>query len=69
MGVQTKWMKPSYKAIKFHDIFTQTKTSFSKKGDEPRTDKGQQRNGCFNTERWKWKPNKNYFQSKGGGGG
>ena len=33
-------MRPSYKAIKFRDIFTQTKTSFCKKGDEPQTDEG-----------------------------
>ena len=38
-------MRPSYKAIKFRDIFTQTKTSFGKKGDEPRTDKRRRRNG------------------------
>ena len=31
MGVQTKWMRPSYKAIKFRDIFTRTKTSFCEK--------------------------------------
>ena len=46
-------MRPSYKAAKFRGIFTQTKTSFEKKGDEPQTDEGQQRNGCFNTERSK----------------
>ena len=66
MGVQTKWMRPSYKAAKFRGIFTQTKTSFEKKGDEPQTDEGQQRNGCFNTERWKWKPNKKFSQGNGG---
>ena len=58
MGLQAKWMSPSYKAIKFHIIFTRTKTSFGEKGDEPWTGEGQQRNSCFNTGRWKWKPNK-----------
>ena len=43
-------MRLSYKAIKFHDIFTQTKTSFGKKGDQPRTDEGRGSNGCFNTK-------------------
>ena len=68
MGIWTKWMRPSYKAIK-SDIFTQTKTSFGKKGDEPWTDEGQRRNGCFNIERWKLKPSKKIFQSNRGGGG
>ena len=44
-------MRPSYKAIKFRGIFTRTKTSFGEKGDEPQTDEGRGRNGCFNTER------------------
>ena len=66
MGVQTKWMRPSYKAIKFRDIFTQTNASFGEKGDNPQTEEGRWRNGCFHTERWKWKPNKKYFQSNGG---
>ena len=66
MGVQTKWMTSSYKAIKFHDIFTQTKASLGVKGDKPRTEEGRWRNGCFHTERRKWKPNKKYFQSNGG---
>ena len=61
MGVQTKRMRPSCKAIKFCDIFTWTKTSFGEKGDKPQTDKGWWSNGCFNTERWKWKPNKKIF--------
>ena len=42
------------------------KQASKKKGDEPQTDEGQQRNGCFNTERWKWKPNKKFSQGNGG---
>ena len=41
----------TYKAIKLRDIFTRTKTSFGEKGDEPRTDEGRRKNGCFNTGR------------------
>ena len=40
MVVQTKCMRPSYKTIKFREIFTRTKTSFGEKGDGPRTDEG-----------------------------
>ena len=44
-------MRPSYKATKFRDIFTRTKTRFGEKRDEPQIDEGRRRNGCFNTER------------------
>ena len=43
-------MRFSYQAIKFCDIFTQTKTSFGKKGGKLQTDEGRQSNGCAMVE-------------------